>query len=90
MSKSIQKREIDITYNAVLHLNLSKRAGQVCVEKSFSLYKVVETNVELYAVDTFDLYAETQDEKLKENVLYFANRFAGEQKYDKVQEVYTL
>ncbi|MBQ4269556.1 MAG: CapA family protein [Clostridia bacterium] len=84
------KREIDITYNAVLHLNLSKRAGQVCVEKSFSLYKVVETDVELYAVDTFDLYAETQDEKLKEDILYFANRFAGEQKYDKVQEVYTL
>ncbi len=44
----------------------------------------------LYVADTYDLYAETKDEKLKEDILYFANRFAGEKKYDKVQEFYGL
>lgn len=86
----VGEQEIDFRYNAVLHLEISKQAGQVCVEKCFSLYKVVETDTELYAADTFDLYTETEDEKLKEDILYFVNRFAGENRYDKVQEFYEL
>ena len=84
------ERDIDVTYNAVLHLSISKRSGQVCVEKQFSLYKMMEGDGYLYAADTYDLYAQTKDERLKEDILYFANRFAGEQKYDKVQEFYGL
>ena len=84
------EKEIDYRYNAVLHLTLTKKADKVIVEKQFSLYKVLEGDGYLHVADTYDLYNETKDEKLKEEILYFANRFAGEQKYDVVQELYEL
>ena len=86
----VGEKEIDFTYNAVLYLTLEKEDGRIVVQKEFGLWKVVEENGKLYAADTYDLYQESKDEKLKRDILYFANRFAGEKKYDSVQEIYKL
>ncbi len=84
------KRELDPQYNAVLHITLEKENGKVTAKKQFGLYKVVYEKDELYAADTYDLYKESGDEQLKQDVLFFANLFAGERLYDEVQEYYDL
>ena len=86
----VGEQVMDFRYNAVLHLTLRKKADKVVAEKQFALYKIIEGDDYLHVTDTYDLYDETKDEKLKEEILYFANRFAGEKKYDSVQELYNL
>lgn len=88
--KIIGEQEMDSRYNVVLHLDIKRIDGKVVVGKSFSLYKVVEGEDYLYTADTYDLYREAPSEKLREDILFFANRFAGKELYTEVQEVYTL
>lgn len=88
--KTIGEKEIDYRYNVVFHLILEKKDGKVSAKNKFSIYKMVDDGESLYAIDTFDLYKETQNEKLKKDIIYFANRFVGGQKFDCVQEIYDL
>ncbi len=86
----VGEQGIDYRYNAVMHLTIEKQNGKVVAKKEFSLYKVIEEDGLLYAIDTFDLYNRTKSEKDREEILHFANRFAGENKYQEVSERYQL
>ncbi len=88
----IGEQEMNSRYNAVLHLTLEKTDAGISVKKQFSLYKVMEVKVgeELHTDDTYDLYQESKDPALKEEILFFANRFRGEDVYTDVQEIYDL
>lgn len=79
-------------FNAVLHLSLEKRAdGGIDAKKSFSIYTTAKNELGLpSAIDSYDVYKTTNATFLKEQILRYANLFAGERKYEKVQERYEL
>ena len=76
----------------MLHLSLEKRAdGGIDAKKSFSIYTTAKNELGLpSAIDSYDVYKKTNATFLKEQILRYANLFAGERKYEKVQERYEL
>jgi len=87
----VGEKDIDHTFNAVLHLTLCKDdEGNITTSRQFSIYKVIVTDGMPQIIDSFDLYNEHPDEKLKEDILHFANRFADTDTIKSVKERYDI
>ena len=81
--------EIDSTYSALIGLCLDKNAdGKVSVKMKFSICKVIDDNGIPKVVNGYDFANENPD--YKEEVIAFANRFAGEKRYDTLEKEYYL
>jgi len=79
-------------YNAVFHLSLTRNAaGKIEAEKSFSIYTTLKDSLGVpVAVDSADVYSIDRSPHLASDILHYANLFAGEEKFDKVQERYSI
>ena len=87
----VGEKPVDHTFNAVLHLSLDKDSGgKITASRQFSIYKIIVTDGKPQVIDSFDLYKEQPDQKLKEDILYFANRFANTDTIKAVQERYDI
>ena len=85
-----QNSEIDWRYNAVVDMCLEKRPdGTIKQSYSFTLCYTDESAGYPVIRDTFDMYKENPSEELKENILFYASRFAGV-KYAEVSEKYEI
>ena len=80
------------SYNAVLHLQLSKDSeGHVTAKKSFSIYTTATDQNGLPTImDSVDVWNINQEVYVKSQILHYANLFAGEERYQEVQERYEL
>lgn len=79
-------------YNAVFHLSLSRdESGKIIANKSFSIYTtMIDSSGVPVIIDSYDLYKIKSESHLRCDILHYANLFAGEEKYTKVQERYEL
>ena len=80
------------SYNAVLHLRLSRdENGGMVSDKSFSIYTTASDSDGLPTiVDSADIYGLRDETYLKSQILHYANLFAGEAVYGEVKERYKL
>ncbi len=80
----------DIAYSAILHAYIDPESKKL--EKlSFHLAYVQEDEEHHTCIrDTAELFAENPDEDLKEEILYYVNRFIGKDIYSGIQKEYTL
>ncbi len=80
------------TYDAVFHLELSKdKNGKVKDKKSFSIYTTAFDEKGLPTVlDSYDVHKINNETYVRQEILRYANLFAGEEKYKEVKEEYEL
>ncbi len=81
---------IDKNYNVVLHIYARKETKKL-TKVTFSLMYVSDDIQSLPHVDDmYDIYTQKPNEKLKNEILHFANYFAADNRYTKVCREYTL
>lgn len=80
------------TYNAVYHLNLTKKAdGTVDASHSFSLYTTMTDARGIPVLfDSAEVHRIKDETHLRSDILRYANLFAGKERYKSVQSLYTL
>lgn len=82
--------EIDPKYSVLLNLYLTKNEGKVSMRAGFKLLKVEMVDGFPRTFDTYEMYDKTQDEALKKDILFFANRFVNADVYTDVKDEYFI
>ncbi len=83
--------QIDPSYSALLHLYLFWAENGVNMKAGFQILKtVVDHDGIPQPVDAYELYRKTDDKTLKDEILYFANRFANTDAYQELRKVYPM
>lgn len=79
-------------YNAVFHLQLDRdKNGGITAKKSFGIYTTVTDADGMPVItDSADVYGVNGETYVKSQILHYANLFAGEEKYENVEERYEL
>lgn len=84
------ERIIDANYSALVNLYIKADAGKVKTKIGFKLLKNIIADGKLpKTVNTYNEYIKNKSEEFKNEILFYANRFA-DRCYDKVQKEYFI
>ena len=82
---------IDPNFSVLFHLYLNRKDGKLTQKHAFSIVlSVAEKGGLPKTVDAYELYMKTKDKHLAEQIVFYANRFVGENRYRTVQKEYRI
>lgn len=86
-----QERIIDANYSALVNLYIKEESGKIKTKIGFKILKNIAEDGRLpKTVNTYNEYIKEKNEKYKNEILFYANRFANADCYDKVQKEYVI
>ena len=86
-----QERIIDANYSALVNLYIKEESGKIKTKVGFKILKNIAEDGKLpKTVNTYNEYVKNRDEEYKKEILFYANRFADTDCYNKVQREYFI